>query len=644
MTEFLEFPAATEAWVDWLAARIDGELERAGGALAALKDGTPRASDQVLALWNDSDIALGNADSLAGTLSQVHPDEAARTLAEDRAQQISRIRTDRGLDRDLYEVVAATTPQGLGDADARRLRERVLRDFRRSGVDRDDETRERLRAIRERLTVLDQDFSRTIRDDVRTVRLRPDQLAGLPQDYIDGHPVEPDGRVAITTDYPDSIPFRMFAHDAAARRELTVAMLDRGWPENDAVVAELLALRAELATLLGYDGWPDYDAEIKMIGDGPAIQSFIDQIVVTTDEAARRDLGVLLARARQDDPAITGLTRADAVYYEELVRREQFDVDAQQVRRYFDFERVRAGLLDVTGRLFGLEYRPRPDVPAWHTDVTVHDVVQDGAVIGRIYLDLHPRGGKFKHAAQFDLVGGIAGRQLPEGALVCNFPRGLMEHSHVVTLFHEFGHLVHHIIAGRQQFHRFTGVATEWDFVEAPSQMLEEWAWDAEVLRSFAVDDAGEPIPTDLVDRMVAGNQFGQGMSVRTQIFYAAVSYLLHRDRPADLTGAVRDLHVKYELLDYLEGTHFHAAFGHLSGYSSAYYTYMWSLVIAKDLFAAFDRSNLFEPEIARRYRDEVLAPGGRRDAADLVAAFLGRPYSFAAFERWLNEVPVGRT
>lgn len=644
MTEFLEFPAATEAWVDWLAARIDGELERAGGALAALKDGTPRATDQVLALWNDSDIALGNADSLAGTLSQVHPDEAARTLAEDRAQQISRIRTDRGLDRDLYEVVAATTPQGLGDADARRLRERVLRDFRRSGVDRDDETRERLRAIRERLTVLDQDFSRTIRDDVRTVRLRPDQLAGLPQDYIDGHPVEPDGRVAITTDYPDSIPFRMFAHDAAARRELTVAMLDRGWPENDAVVAELLALRAELATLLGYDGWPDYDAEIKMIGDGPAIQSFIDQIVVTTDEAARRDLGVLLTRARQDDPAITGLTRADAVYYEELVRREQFDVDAQQVRRYFDFERVRAGLLDVTGRLFGLEYRPRPDVPAWHTDVTVHDVVQDGAVIGRIYLDLHPRGGKFKHAAQFDLVGGIAGRQLPEGALVCNFPRGLMEHSHVVTLFHEFGHLVHHIIAGRQQFHRFTGVATEWDFVEAPSQMLEEWAWDAEVLRSFAVDDAGEPIPTDLVDRMVAGNQFGQGMSVRTQIFYAAVSYLLHRDRPADLTGAVRDLHVKYELLDYLEGTHFHAAFGHLSGYSSAYYTYMWSLVIAKDLFAAFDRSNLFEPEIARRYRDEVLAPGGRRDAADLVAAFLGRPYSFAAFERWLNEVPVGRT
>lgn len=644
MTEFLEFPAATEAWVDWLAARIDGELERAGGALAALKDGTPRATDQVLALWNDSDIALGNADSLAGTLSQVHPDEAARTLAEDRAQQISRIRTDRGLDRDLYEVVAATTPQGLGDADARRLRERVLRDFRRSGVDRDDETRERLRAIRERLTVLDQDFSRTIRDDVRTVRLRPDQLAGLPQDYIDGHPVEPDGRVAITTDYPDSIPFRMFAQDAAARRELTVAMLDRGWPENDAVVAELLALRAELATLLGYDGWPDYDAEIKMIGDGPAIQSFIDQIVVTTDEAARRDLGVLLARARQDDPAITGLTRADAVYYEELVRREQFDVDAQQVRRYFDFERVRAGLLDVTGRLFGLEYRPRPDVPAWHTDVTVHDVVQDGAVIGRIYLDLHPRGGKFKHAAQFDLVGGIAGRQLPEGALVCNFPRGLMEHSHVVTLFHEFGHLVHHIIAGRQQFHRFTGVATEWDFVEAPSQMLEEWAWDAEVLRSFAVDDAGEPIPTDLVDRMVAGNQFGQGMSVRTQIFYAAVSYLLHRDRPADLTGAVRDLHVKYELLDYLEGTHFHAAFGHLSGYSSAYYTYMWSLVIAKDLFAAFDRSNLFEPEIARRYRDEVLAPGGRRDAADLVAAFLGRPYSFAAFERWLNEVPVGRT
>jgi len=168
----------------------------------------------------------------------------------------------------------------------------------------------------------------------------------------------------------------------------------------------------------------------------------------------------------------------------------------------------------VTGRLFGLRYVAVPDAPVWHEDVTAYDVLGDlGAgeesLLGRIYLDLHPREGKYKHAAQFTLVDGLAGRQLPEGVLVCNFSRGLMEHDHVVTLFHEFGHLLHHVLAGHGEWARFAGVATEWDFVEAPSQMLEEWAWDPEVLRSFAVDAAGEPIPADLVARMRAAEDFG---------------------------------------------------------------------------------------------------------------------------------------
>jgi thimet oligopeptidase len=273
--------------------------------------------------------------------------------------------------------------------------------------------------------------------------------------------------------------------------------------------------------------------------------------------------------------------------------------------------------------------------------VAVYDVdTAGGERLGRIYLDLHPRAGKFKHAAQFDLVPGILGRQLPEGVLACNFPRGLMEHSDVVTLFHEFGHLVHHVLGGSQRIARFSGVATEWDFVEAPSQMLEEWAWDADVLRTFATDADGEPIPADLVERMRAAKDFGKAYLARTQMFYAALSYRLHVDRPADSTAAVRELQARYDLFAYLPDTHFQASFGHLEGYTSAYYTYMWSLVIAKDMFSAFDPKDLFAPEIARRYRDEVLARGGSADAADLVANFLGRPYSFDSFAAWLAEVP----
>ena len=196
------------------------------------------------------------------------------------------------------------------------------------------------------------------------------------------------------------------------------------------------------------------------------------------------------------------------------------------------------------------------------------------------------------------------------------------------------------MLGGGQRWARFSGVATEWDFVEAPSQMLEEWAWDAHVLGSFAHDADGHAIPAELVERMRAAKEFGKGYAARTQMFYAALSYELHLHRPADITATLRELQATYDLFDYIEGTHFQASFGHLEGYTSAYYTYMWSLVIAKDMFSAFDSGDLFDETVAHRYRDEVLARGGSADAAELVAKFLGRPYSFDAFGQWLAEAP----
>ena len=630
----LSYPADPDGWSAWLAQRCAANLDAVRGVVEELKAQRPAPAGQVLQRWNDASIALSEAFSASSSMANVHPDPAVRSAAEAAEQEAQKVDTDLSLDRDLYDVLVAADPAGL-DADASRLLAHTLRDFRRAGVDRDDATRSRLREISERLTTLTQDFARNIREDVRSVAVRPTALDGLPQDYVDAHPPGADGLVRITTDYPDYVPFRTFSTDAAARRELLLAFLNRAWPGNDAVLREMLDLRAEQARLLGYDDWPDYDTEVKMIRRGQAVADFIERITAAAEEPGRRDIEVLLRRKQQDDPSATGIDGADSAYYAELVRKEQYDVDAQRVRRYFDFAKVRAGLLDVTGRLFGLEYRP-VDVPTWHPDVASYDVVVGEDRIGRIHLDLHPREGKYKHAAQFDLARGVVGRQLPEGALVCNFSRGLMEHDEVVTLFHEFGHLVHHVLGGRQRWIRFSGVATEWDFVEAPSQMLEEWAWDADVLRTFASDEAGEPIPVPLVDKMRAAKDFGEASRARTQMFYAAVSYWLHRAPGADLTAQVRQLQERYDLQQPVDGTHMHASFGHLDGYTSGYYTYMWSLVIAKDLFSAFDPADLFDPEVAGRYRDAILAQGGRRDAADLVADFLGRPYSFDAFAAWL--------
>ena len=635
----LTMPDSPDGWEDWLSERCGGQLATARAMVGAIKNAPPADAATLLRSWNDVSIALNNAMSAASLISQVHPQEELRSQAEAAEQEGNQLSTDLSLDRDLFQIFAAADPAGLDDAAARVLR-LALRDFRRAGVDQDEPTRGRLRELGDRELVLDQEFGKNIRDDVRSISVTTDQLAGLPRDYIHAHPVDADDRVTITTDYPDVIPFLTFAVDGEARRALVVEFLNRAWPVNDKVLQELLGARAEHARILGFESWADFDAEVKMIGQGAAIGDFVDQIAAAADESGRRDLSVLLERLRADRPEANVVDRADSAFYKEIVRRERFHVDAQQVRLYFDLAKVRQGLLDVTGRLFGLSYMKVQDAASWHKDVVVYDVQLEGQALGRIYLDLHPREGKYKHAAQFDLVSGIRDRQLPEGVLVCNFGRGLIQHSDVVTLFHEFGHLVHHLLAGRHQWARFSGVATEWDFVEAPSQLLEEWAWDADVLRTFATNEAGEPIPKELVAKMRAGEDFGKGCFARTQMFFAALSYRLHQGPHADIADFVKEIQSAYDLFAEVEGTHFHASFGHLGGYSSAYYTYMWSLVIAKDLFSAFDRKDLFAPENARRYRDMVLAAGGSNDAAQLVAEFLGRPYNIEAFSTWLEEVP----
>ena len=635
--EPITLPTTLAGWTDWLEERGRGSLRTAADEIAALKTAHP-GDTAILQLWNDACIALANAFAVTSLLSQVHPDPDLINLAESIEVEARRFSSDLYLDRVVFEQLSSVRQDPLDDG-ARRMLTDALRTFRRSGVDVDDATRDRLRTLNERETELGQAFARNIRDGRRAALVPQTALAGLPADFVESHPPDHEGRVRITTEYPDVHPFLTHSRDADARRAVAMEYFNLAWPENDAVLSDLLRLRDEKARLLGYPNWPDFDAEIKMIRSGAEIEKFIHRIAADAYDAGRRDLAVLEARGAEE-----GIERIDLSswrYCFEAVKREQYGVDAQEVRRYFDFARVHQGLLDVTGRLFGLTYEP-VEVPTWHDEVTSYDVLldaPDGSArrIGRIHLDLHPRDRKYNHAAQFDLVPGVRERQLPEGVLVCNFNRGLMEHHEVVTLFHEFGHLMHHVLAGRHEWVRFSGVATEWDFVEAPSQMLEEWAWDASVLQVFARDADGNPIPAELVQRMRAADEFGKGFLARTQMFYAALSYKLHLEVPDDLTGRMFGLYPEYSLVAPLEGTHFHAGFGHLEGYSSGYYTYMWSLVIAKDLFSAFDPDDTFDTAVAHRYRDAVLAPGGSRDAADLVEDFLGRPYDTAAFSAWLN-------
>lgn len=631
----LSLPRDLDGWRAFVQTRPTERLERVAAIDARLVAEPDLTLGERLALWNEADIALAEAAAPSHLLSESHPDAAVRAAAEKQAQAVDAAQSRRLLDRDLWRVFADADadPAGLA-ADELRFLAHVRRDFRRGGVDLDDADRDRVRELTDRDTELSLTFSRNIREGRRSIRVPASALDGLPADFLAEHPADEEGMVTLTTEYTDLMPVREYARDRSVRHALMSTYNDLAWPANEPVLAELLAVRAERAALLGYGDWADYETETRMIGSSAAVASFLARIADAAAPAAAAEYARVLERLRRDDPAVEAVTIADFWYVLGALKREEYDVDAQLVRSYFRFDRVLDGVLATTGRLLDVDYVP-VEAPSWHDDVRTYDVVRAGERLGRIHLDLHPRDGKYSHAACFGLVPGIAGRSLPESVLLCNFSRGLLEHDEVVTFFHEFGHLVHDILGGHQRWGRWTGVATEWDFVEAPSQLLEEWAWDAGALASFAVNDAGEPIPADLVARMRTADAFGRALEVTRQLGHATTSYRLHVDRPTDLATAVDGYYRAASPITPLEGAHSYAGFGHLTGYGACYYTYQWSLVIARDLLSAFG-DDLFDVDTAARYRREILEPGGTRDARDLVETFLGRPTTFDAYRDWL--------
>jgi thimet oligopeptidase len=601
------------------------------------------AGADTLATYNQLLMAASSTNAMAGLMSEVHPDETIRDAARTCEQEVSRFYSDLALDRDVYDALAAVDVAGR-DADTVRFVGHTLRDYRRAGVDKPPETRARLKAIDEELTRLGQQFSKNISEDVRVVEITDAaRLAGLPDDFIAAHPPDKSGTIRITTDYPDYNPFMTYAADDALRRELYIKFRSRGDTRNEDVLRDILALRAEKAKLLGFADWADYITADKMIKSGDLAAEFIAKVWKLAAPRAKRDYADLLAQLRTVTPAATDVHDWQKTFLENLVKKERYEVDASVVRQYFPYERVLAGLLEITAEIFDLRYVAIEDADVWHASVLVYDVVRDATKLGRIYLDMHPREGKYKHAAQFPLKDGVRGVQLPEGVLVCNFPDhapALMEHDDVVTMFHEFGHLMHHVLGGQQAWVTQSGVATEWDFVEAPSQMFEEWAWNHSTLARFARHhETGEVIPEALVDKMRRADKFGLGTATVQQLFYAAISLGFHRTDPAllDQLAEVQRLQKQYTPFAYVPGTKFHASFGHLVGYSAMYYTYQWSLVIAKDLLTPFRARGLMAKDVTFAYRDKVLAPGGSRDAAELVRNFLGRDYDFTAYEQFLS-------
>jgi thimet oligopeptidase len=630
-------------------------------------DAGKRAIDQLLAVQQqrtientlvpyDEAVRQNNSASyFAGLMEQVHPDATFRDHATAMLTQVSAAQTAIALNHEVYNALA-TLDLSKADAATRYYVQRQLLEFRLAGVDQDEATRTRLKKLNDQATDEQSRFDRNISDGRKEIEADPSELEGLPQDYIDRHTPDANGKVHITTDYPDALPVFSFAKSNDLRKRLWLAFNTRAYPKNHEVLSSLMKTRYEIATLLGYSSWADYNAADKMITEGHHIADFIQQVDDASRPLAKKEFEMLLAEKQKTDPGAKEIFDYERSYLAEMVRRNKYDFDSQSVRPYFPFKQVKQGILDAAADLFQVSFEQQPQVPSWDPAVETWIVIDHGQPIGRFYLDMHPRPGKYSHAEMVPVLDGVRGKQLPEAILVCNFPAptatdpGLMDYGDVETFFHEFGHLMHHILGGQQPWAGVSGISMESDFVEAPSQMLEEWIRSPQVLAKFARNyKTGEPIPVGLVERMNRAAAFGRGGWVSRQNVHTAISYDIYKTKPDDvnLDAVTMDDSRRYNLFTPLEGTHLWASFGHLGGYSSAYYTYLWDKVIALDFFRQFDRKNLLAGSAPMKYRRVVLEPGGSMPANDLVKNFLGRPQNMAALQTWMAEefeTPAGNS
>ena len=583
----------------------------------------------------------GNALGMSGFLSYVSTDKKFRDAANDLQMQISQYMVDVATRRDVYKAIREYTDTNprLDPVQAKLVKEMLI-GFKNSGMDLNDADLEKFKALNKEKAEYIIKFDKNIQEYKDPLAVTQEQLQGLGEDYIQKLSKTDDGKYLVTLDYPDYVPFMQNADDEQARKELEFKFNRRGGQENVELLEKTLTLRREIARLLGYKNHAELRLEDRMAKNPKTVMAFLKDLQKKLKPLGKKEDKEMIAyKNSKTGKNSRTLYSWESGYWSNKFRKENLELDSEKIKEYFPSQVVIDGMLDLFGGVFGITFEP-VDIPVWHPDVKAFKIKDkaSGELVAYFYMDLYPREGKYKHAACFGLVEGEEKQdgtyQIPFVAIVANLnkPSGdtpsLLKHSEVETLFHEFGHVLHNALT-KAKYSAFSGTSVSWDFVEAPSQMLERWAWDPQVLKKISRHyKTGEALPDDLIKRMIAAKNFGAGGMYLRQDFFAQYDMTLHTaDTTPDTTKLYFELTKKIRGLPLTKGTIPQASFGHImGGYDAGYYGYLWSEVIAEDFFGEFKKNGIFNPETGLKFRREILEKGGTLDEEKMVENFLGRP------------------
>jgi len=649
------------------AKEIENEMDK---LIAELK----KMFDSVADIKKD-DVGTGNLASVLADIeskvmtdstpltmtSQVSSDKAIREAGIEADKKLSKFLVDMSMRKDIFDRVVwflEGDQYNSLSSEGQRFIDHQVRDGKRNGLHLSIKKRERLSEIQKRLGDLSTDFQSNLNEDKSYLTFKKEELSGMSDKYLNGREKTDDGLYMVDMSYPSYQPVIRNCTLPETRKKCNALFLSRCRDSNRPILAEFIEIRKEQAEIMGYPNHASYIQEIRMAKNPQTVSKFLSDLLEKLKPLYEEEQRDMLA-VKKEECSQTGskddcdtLNYWDTKYYMTKVEEQKFEVDKEELRKYFPMEVVTEGLLGIYEELLGLKFTEIQNAEVWHQDVKLYKVEdsKSSKVKGFFFLDLYPRDGKFSHAAVYSLQPGCIDsngeRQLPVCAMLCNFtkPTGsshslfyipsLLGHDEVETYFHEFGHVMHNICI-EVDYARFGMDGVERDFIEAPSQMLENWVWEEESLRKMSQHyETGKPIPQTMLTNLIASRKANTGYNNLRQVLIASFDQKIHTENVSSLTEEFNHMQKDILGVDAIPGTCFPSHIGHLTeSYAASYYGYLWSEVFSMDMFdSQFKRKGIMNPEVGEKYKKLILKPGGSVDADVLLKNFLGREPNSDAF------------